>query len=169
MLLIANNLERCAAISQSADWAIVNCEDLLARTVKDVGELLEDTGARVLWYGLPRIFSIDSVLSAVFQELVVNAVNSRAADPLEIRIEAQLQDSGWMFLVADNGIGIDRRHWESIFHPFFTVDPRAWRPGLGLTLARLAVEHLGGKIQVDASDAGGTAFRFFLPGSGSVA
>jgi signal transduction histidine kinase len=163
MLLVTNSLQQCATISQSADWSVVDCEGLLTKLVENLRDLLEDTGARVVWQRLPKTFSIEPVLAFVFNELLVNAVNGRAADPMQIRVEARPEESGWTFLVADNGVGIDRRHWESIFHPFFTVDPRAWRPGLGLAVARLGVEHLGGKIQVDASDATGTAFRFSLP------
>jgi signal transduction histidine kinase len=168
MALITNNLQRYATGLLSADWAVVDCESLFSEVVEKLEDLLKDTGSGIQHQPLPRIFSINSLLSLVFQELLINAVNSRAADRMEIRVEAYPQDAGWVFLVADNGVGIDRRHWESIFQPFFTVDPRAWRPGLGLAFTRLAVGHLGGKIQVDASNPSGTVFQFFLPGSDAV-
>jgi signal transduction histidine kinase len=108
---------------------------------------------------------MESVLALVFRELIENAVNYRAADQLDLQIKARRRETSWLFSIDDNGIGIDPRHRESVFEPCFTVDPRSWRPGLGLVVARTAVAHLGGSIWVESSERGGCNFQCNLPGS----
>ncbi len=164
MTRITSSLRHCGEIARATSWDVVDCATLVDRVAEGLGGLLEETGSRVTRHALPKIYSIESVLLLVFQELFVNAVNNRAADPLHIRVDASPGEEGVEFTVSDNGIGIDRRHWTAIFNPFFTVDPRAWRPGLGLSVARLGVEHLGGRIHLDTSSRSGTAFRVSLPG-----
>ncbi|MFZ5573148.1 MAG: ATP-binding protein [Thermodesulfobacteriota bacterium] len=69
--------------------------------------------------------------------------------------------------VADKGPGIDRRHLESIFEPFYTKKAMG-RSGTGLGLAVVwgTVKDHGGYIDVTSGDDAGTLFRLFLPAAG---
>ncbi len=66
--------------------------------------------------------------------------------------------------VADKGPGIDRRHLESIFEPFYTKKTLG-RSGTGLGLAVVwgTVKDHGGYIDVSSHDDAGTIFRIFFP------
>ncbi len=65
--------------------------------------------------------------------------------------------------VADNGKGMQKKHFKSVFKPGFTTKERGW--GLGLSLAkRIIEEYHQGKIYVKSSELGvGTVFKIELP------
>ena len=69
--------------------------------------------------------------------------------------------------IADQGPGVAPEHRERIFDRFFRVDEGRSRDaggaGLGLAIARWAVEVNGGQISVEPGAKGGSVFRIVLP------
>src|SRR5262249_52798128 len=65
--------------------------------------------------------------------------------------------------VIDNGPGIPLEHQEAIFQRFYRVDPARARSaggvGLGLCIARWAVELHGGRIELESEEGKGSTFR----------
>jgi signal transduction histidine kinase/HAMP domain-containing protein len=84
-----------------------------------------------------------------------------------IRVEAEADDRGISFSIADNGVGIDAKDLPLIFERFRQIDGSATRAyrgmGIGLALAKAFVELHGGTIQVDSQPGRGTTFRIRLP------
>jgi len=76
-------------------------------------------------------------------------------------------------LVEDDGEGIAPEHHPYLFDRFYRVDKTRSRAtggaGLGLAIARAAVERLNGRISVDSTLGGGALFRIELPGLGEGA
>jgi two-component system, LuxR family, sensor kinase FixL len=62
--------------------------------------------------------------------------------------------------VADTGPGVDPAMLEQLFQPFVTT--KAHGMGVGLSISRTIVEAHGGRIWVEANEAGGATFRFTL-------
>lgn len=67
------------------------------------------------------------------------------------------------FVVADTGIGIPKDQAEAVFDRFVKLNKYAQGTGLGLSLCRIIVERLGGKIWLDTSYTGGARFMFTTP------
>jgi two-component system, NtrC family, sensor kinase len=66
--------------------------------------------------------------------------------------------------VQDNGNGIPEPICDKIFQPSFTTKPTGQGTGLGLSLAYdIVVKGHGGKLEVESTEAVGTAFILFLP------
>jgi signal transduction histidine kinase len=63
--------------------------------------------------------------------------------------------------VIDRGSGIDPKHLESIFNPFFTT--KAAGVGLGLAIVSKIVDEHGGQITVESTLGEGSVFRVYLP------
>jgi signal transduction histidine kinase len=63
--------------------------------------------------------------------------------------------------VIDRGAGIDPKHLETIFNPFFTTKPAG--VGLGLAIVSKIVDEHGGKIVVESEHGKGSVFRVLLP------
>jgi len=69
------------------------------------------------------------------------------------------------FCVSDNGEGIERKHFSTIFKIFQSLNPDAGEnaSGIGLTLVKKLVERNGGRIRVDSVFGTGTSFFFTMP------
>lgn len=69
--------------------------------------------------------------------------------------------------VRDNGIGIEKKHFDKIFERFYQVDKSLSRNaegcGIGLSLVKSFVEMHNGKISVDSEFGEGTIFKIELP------
>ena len=70
----------------------------------------------------------------------------------------------WKFSVADNGSGIDERHFEKIFKIFQALSPRDGvdSTGIGLSIVRKIAELNGGNAWVESEIGKGSTFFFTL-------
>lgn len=112
---------------------------------------------------LPVVKGDSEKLIRIFRHLLENASKYSEASETVIHVSSRRDGSAWLFLVKDNGPGIDGAYHERIFAPFKRLHGRQI-PGLGLGLAfcQKAVESLGGRIWVESSGPGST-FCFTLP------
>ena len=67
------------------------------------------------------------------------------------------------FYVKDSGIGIPAARIATIFRRFGKVDDFVQGSGLGLTLCRMLVEKMGGRIWLRSQEGQGSRFYFTLP------
>lgn len=115
---------------------------------------------------LPTLTTDRELLARILQNLLDNALKySPEASPCEL--DAGLDD-GWLsFSVQDHGIGIPAEEIPKIFEPFYQVDQSSTRTfrgaGLGLSLVRELVQHLGGGIEVHSVQGEGSRFTVRLP------
>jgi signal transduction histidine kinase len=126
---------------------------------------IDESGAVVEIGELPTVRGEPALLSAVFQNLIGNAVKFRGDAPPVVRVSAERDDGMWRFSVSDNGIGIEPEYAERIFVIFQRLHPKEayGGTGIGLALSRKIVEFHGGRIELDTSVREGTTFRFTLP------
>ncbi|MGW5705122.1 sensor histidine kinase [Amycolatopsis japonica] len=143
--------------------------DLLDAALGNLEDAVAESGARVTHGELPAVRGEKSLLTAVFQNLVGNAIKFRGEEPPEIEISAERDGEDWRFSVTDNGIGISDEYAERIFVIFQRLHGRGEYPGtgIGLALCRKIVEHHGGRIWLDTSVPSGTRFCFTLPATQS--
>ncbi len=105
-----------------------------------------------------------------FRQALLNLIDNAIRYTPEggrIRIEIRETTPGTVSVeIADNGPGIPPEHRSKIFDRFYRVgDDRSRRTGgagLGLAIARWAVEANGGRIEVDSADPQGAVFRIVL-------
>lgn len=75
--------------------------------------------------------------------------------------------------VIDNGPGIPEKEREKVFERFYRVDQVPAREtggaGLGLAIARWAIEANGGRIEIASQEGRGSAFCIMLPSIGTEA
>jgi len=100
------------------------------------------------------------LMERVFYNLLVNAV--QASPPRSsITVKTRLEDAAAEVSIIDRGSGIDPKHLESIFNPFFTTKSQG--VGLGLAIVSRIVDEHGGRIAVESEPGGGSLFRVSLP------
>jgi two-component system sensor histidine kinase HydH len=108
-----------------------------------------------------RPFPMDGeLMELVIYNLILNAV--QASPPRgTVTVKTRQIEDMVEIAVIDSGSGIDAKHLENIFNPFFTTKPTG--VGLGLAIVSKIVDEHGGKISVDSEPGNGSVFRVYLP------
>ena len=92
--------------------------------------------------------------------LLLNA--AQASPPrAAVTVKTRQLDGAVEIDVIDRGPGIEPKHLENIFNPFFTT--KATGVGLGLAIVSKIVDEHGGKIAVESEPGEGSVFRVYLP------
>lgn len=106
-------------------------------------------------------------LVQVFLNLLMNAAYAIPdnADRAEVRARVVRDGDDVLVEVSDTGPSASEEDRAIIFEPFMSADPKGEGTGLGLFVCRTIIERLGGTIEVDEREGGGTLMRLRLPRS----
>jgi signal transduction histidine kinase len=118
--------------------------------------------------GLPPVLFERDALRQVIFNLVDNALKySREAAGKTIEVRCRAEGEGVAVAVADRGPGVERRHLEHIFEPFYRGGDELTRTaqgtGIGLALVRGLVERMGGRVRGRNRPGGGFEVSVWLP------
>jgi signal transduction histidine kinase len=103
------------------------------------------------------------------KQVLLNLIeNADKFSPTDRPIKLQLRkDNGWVCIdVIDQGIGVPEAERERIFERFFRASNASERTrgsGLGLSVAQLLCQAMGGDLRLTASDGSGSTFSVVLP------
>jgi signal transduction histidine kinase len=114
---------------------------------------------------MPVIECSETHVMQLFQNLLSNAIKYMDKPQGQIKVGCVEEDGFWKFSIADNGPGIEERHFEKIFRMFqaLSVSEEFEGTGVGLTITKKIVELYGGDIWVESEIAKGSTFFFTLP------
>jgi two-component system sensor kinase FixL len=140
----------------------VNVEQLLHEII----DLLAPEKCKItLPENLP-IINYDRVrLHQVFQNLISNAIKFMDKPDSEINILCEENDTHYAFTIKDNGMGIEKSHFEKIFQIFQTLRSKDdfESTGIGLSIVKRIVELNKGTISVKSEIGRGSEFTFTVP------
>jgi len=101
----------------------------------------------------PVLISINPILhSWTIENLVKNAIDAMKGRG-KISVVIENEEKFVTINVTDNGMGIPKKRFKSVFEPGFTTKKRGWGLGLSLT-KRIVEEYHKGKIKVLQSEVG---------------
>lgn len=150
----------------------------LSRDVVDLGDLARDVAASLNLLAEERRQRLDVAAAAsvsvladrcVLRDAVTNLVDnaikySPAGSTIRIHVDGGPERA--TLTVADEGAGIPPEHRDRIFDRFYRIDEARSREmggaGLGLAIAKWAVEANGGQIALEPAGIG-SVFRISLP------
>ena len=143
----------------------VSCAVLLAQAWANLAPEVRRTHATIEVGELPVVLGEASLLTAVFQNLINNALKFRADEPPRVTVSVRRDGDFWLFSFSDNGIGIGPEYAERIFVIFQRLHDKAAYPGtgIGLAMVRKIIEYHGGRIWLDTTITAGARFWFTLP------
>lgn len=108
-----------------------------------------------------------NLLTIVMKELLSNAI--KFSNFGKIRIGAVNRLGKCKFFVKDQGIGIQQEDIDKIFDRFIKIEKPSSKlvrgTGVGLSLAKMAVQEMGGNLMVKSTYKKGTIFYFTIPAS----
>jgi len=135
--------------------------------VAELWEVLEIPGSIALTTDgpLPVVRGNPVVLGQVFQNLLANAIRFARS---QVRVAARAAEGEWVFVVRDDGPGIDPEYQARIWNLFARLEARDEDEGtgVGLALVRRAAQGWGGEAWVESTPGDGAAFYFTLPFDG---
>ncbi len=133
--------------------------------VAELQTSIEEASAIVSSEELPTVPGNPVQLTSLFRNLIGNSLKYRSEAPAVISISAAPREGGWQVTVADNGIGIDPKHFERIFGLFKRLHARGDYDGtgIGLAICKKVVEQHEGRIWVESEPGRGSRFHFTIP------
>ncbi|HXL16927.1 MAG TPA: ATP-binding protein, partial [Streptosporangiaceae bacterium] len=166
MQALINDLLAYSRVGRSArEPALVSSDAALAQARANLAASIEESGATIETGHLPLVLAELTLLTAVFQNLLSNALKFSGGKPPRIVITTSRDEPFWLFSFTDNGIGVEPEYAERIFVIFQRLNERSAYPGtgIGLAMTRKIIEYFGGRIWLDTSYADGSRFLFTLP------
>jgi signal transduction histidine kinase len=104
------------------------------------------------------------MIYSIFQNLIENAFTYRDKQRekpfIKIRIEIDQQKT--VFEFVDNGVGINKDLKDKVFDMFYRASDISGGSGLGLYLVKMAVNKIGGRINVESKMKKGTIFTIVI-------
>ncbi|WP_284745825.1 sensor histidine kinase [Amycolatopsis sp. RTGN1] len=168
MQVLINDLLAFSRVGRKpGEHVVVEAGRLVDDAVANLEVALSLSAGKVEHGELPEVRVEPALMTAVFQNLIGNALKFKGETPPEVRVSADRDGEDWVFSVSDNGIGIDGEYAERVFALFQRLHTRSAYPGtgIGLALCRRIVEYHGGRIWLD-TEADDTTFRFTIPVAG---
>ena len=165
-VLIADLLAFSRVGRTTENFEPVDTDRVLTRALATLDERVTAADAEVVRHPLPTVEGDATLLTALFQNLVGNALKYRSPErTLQIEISAERDGDDWLFTVTDNGIGIDAQYAERIFAIFQRLHLRDayGGTGIGLALCRRIVEFHRGRIWLAEGSGPGATFQFVIP------
>lgn len=153
---IVNNI-RVFGRQQETHLADVDPTEPIERAIELFESRIKELGVRVeREYSIKPGFQalLDSNrLQQVFVNLLSNALDALSergpvADPPKLRLVTMRRNSQLLYVVADNGPGIQDSS-DRIFDPFYTTKEAGKGTGLGLSVSHSIVEEHGGRLSFD--------------------
>ena len=116
MQALINDLLAFSRVGRSTSkFEIVPLEEVYHDALANLGAVIAEAGARVGSVGLPKVRGDRSLLTALFQNLIGNAIKFNESPRPAVEINARQEGDKWWFAITDNGIGIEPRFAERIF------------------------------------------------------
>jgi len=101
----------------------------------------------------------------VILNLILNsaaAMRNSPAGQRKIIVRTAMLDSRTVkVFVTDFGTGINERHIDRLFEPFYTTKPDGL--GMGLSISQTIIKAHGGTMEAKNNQEGGATFAFTLP------
>jgi len=147
----------------------IDLDDALSIAINNLQQDIEMKAAQISISDMFDYHCTQSEFTAIFQNIIQNAIKYNESEPPEVAIWAVQQNGSNKIFIKDNGIGIEEEYSEQIFEYFKRLHSAAEYEGtgLGLGLCKKILEGYDGEISVsnNAPELGST-FVISLPRGG---
>jgi signal transduction histidine kinase len=165
--LISDLLSYSRVTRASVQIESVETDSLVVGVVEQLKELLRERKASVnVRRDLPPVMGHHQMLAHAVSNLLTNAVKFVAPGiQPKVDIWAEPRGDSVRLWIQDNGIGIEPDYHDRIFGIFQRLNPLDIYPGtgIGLAIARAAIERIGGRVGVESNLGEGSRFWIELP------
>jgi len=139
----------------------VDINQILNETIKSIH--VPDNVSINIMNRFPVIYGHAIRFKQVFQNLIENAIFYNDKEQCIIELDVIEKEEEFIFLIKDNGMGIDAKFFDKIFEVFQSLTPVATSTGIGLSLVKKIVQQYGGTVSLESKLTIGTTFYVQLP------
>ncbi|TXD51159.1 ATP-binding protein [Polaribacter sp. IC063] len=111
---------------------------------------------------LPIIRGDKTKFQQVFQNLISNAIKFIDKEKGFVNIDVAADANFYTFSISDNGIGIEKQHFDKIFKIFQSLNGSKDSNGIGLSIVKKIVDIYSGEVWLTSEVHKGTTFYFTL-------
>lgn len=106
----------------------------------------------------------EKIVELVLSNLLGNAIKY-SSENTHIDFDVEIDEKIIIFRVRDQGIGIPEKDQKHIFERYFRAENALLNQGtgIGLNIAKVHLENLGGTISFESKENAGTTFTVYLP------
>jgi PAS domain S-box-containing protein len=166
MSLLVRSLLDFGRLGKNKKLTLTNCDAVVNNVVADLNGLIRKNNAHIVIADpLPVLYGYETEMRQLFQNLINNAVKFARKDiSPQITIGCKKIKGFYEFSVSDNGIGIDPKYFNHIFHIFQRLNKNEDYEGYGIGLAncKKITEMHGGQIWVESEQDKGSTFKFTI-------
>jgi signal transduction histidine kinase len=104
-------------------------------------------------------------LSITLHNIITNSIqySNNEAEPCFVKVTIEKEDSYYKIVVEDNGVGINEEHMPKVFDIFYRASQTSTGSGLGLYIAKEAIQKMNGKIMATSTIGLGSRFTILVP------
>lgn len=161
-------LSRLENISNTREKISLDLSELVKTLVEDIQMEADQKNCRIV-LNIENTIAISGdaeLLRRAIENVIRNAVYYTDADS-EVTVDYKVVGSHTCIDIGDNGPGVPESKLEDIFNPFFRTDRARERNsggrGLGLAIARRAMQAHGGTITAKSKPGGGLIISLQIP------
>lgn len=147
------------------DFTELSIRDIIKDSLLIYQQIIREKNIQINVDQFPPVIGIRSLIQQILDNLISNAIKYCDKPTPSIQIKYADHVDFHCITVIDNGIGIDARHFETIYIPFKRLHQRNEYSGtgIGLAICKKIVEKHEGKIWVESQTGVGSQFHFTLP------
>jgi PAS domain S-box-containing protein len=165
MRSLITGLLQYTRINKTEDFEKIDVNEVINEVIEMLHEKVNTTNAKITVEKMPLLNCSSIYLSSLFQNLISNALKfkNKVSNP-EIKISCEERKDDWLFIVNDNGIGIDEKKLNEVFIMFRRLHNQDDYTGYGIGLAhcKKIVEIHNGEIWVESKIGEGSTFYFTI-------
>ena len=146
---------------------VINLNDLVKEISKLVINPLEESSKTIEVSALPIITWNHSKIFLLFKNIIENGLKYNKSAKPTVKIHSNKNDAGYSIYIEDNGIGIEKEHFEDVFTMFRRLHNQNEFEGTGLGLAtcKKITDEFKGNVHIESEVGKGSIFRIDIPDS----
>ncbi len=145
----------------------INPKNIIKDIILSFETSISNIEKNIIINNIPEIIHINSLLfQLLIQNLLSNAIKyQHPKRKLKITISAKENNNNTEFIIKDNGIGIEKDYFTTIFEPFKRLNTKTISEGsgIGLAICNKIIKKFNGTIWVKSEINQGSEFHFTIP------
>ena len=164
--LVRDILSLSSASGKQLDYETLDLNAIAKELISETEIAIAESGAEIRVGKLPKVTGDATLVEQLFRNLLSNGLKYRVPErPPVIKISARKTAKGYQISISDNGVGMEKEHFKTVFDPFTRLHDRKTYDGTGIGLAvcRTVCDRHGWIIGVDSEINVGSTFRITVP------